>query len=121
MTIDLDAIMARRALATRGPWESFLANTPKGEAVIVRRVGSYFDIVADCGGMGPSRTAEKDGDFIAHAHEDVGLLVDEVRRLQEVIAEQARQYAERDEEDRTEWRNARERWKKELDGKDFSG
>ncbi len=75
--LDLEAIKARAAAATPGPWErpeygifSFTARTEYGAAM---------PVVGDC------IYADADADFIAHAREDMDTLVAEVERLRERI------------------------------------
>lgn len=63
----LDEIEARHTAATKGPW---------------KRSEDYSDIVAPDGSQLASYWLAADGEFIAHAPDDVRTLLDEVRRLQ---------------------------------------
>ena len=62
----LDEIETRAAAATKGPW---------------RRSEDYSDVLAPDGSQLASYWMSADGEFIAHAPDDVRTLLDEVRRL----------------------------------------
>jgi hypothetical protein len=70
--LDLDAILARAAAATPGPW-----------AVSE----DYDDILDTEGGQLASYWMEADGQFIAHAREDVEAMAAEIRRLRADLAD----------------------------------
>ncbi len=74
--LDLDAIEARAAAATPGPWG---ANTPPG---VVAANGRNV-----LGVFGGSAQDERDAEFTAHAREDVPALLAEVRRLRARVVE----------------------------------
>jgi hypothetical protein len=76
---ELDAIEARAAQATRGPWtnEDGKRQFIEAWAVIATKDGS-FDVVT-------SGLDWDDAEFIAHAREDVPALVAEVRRLRQQV------------------------------------
>jgi hypothetical protein len=69
--LDLDPILARAAAATPGPW-----------AVSE----DYDDILDTEGGQLASYWMEADGQFIAHAREDVEAMAAEIRRLRAELA-----------------------------------
>ena len=75
--MDLEAIKARCEAATEGPWEF---------ADVAREVwvsGGNIDVVS---GEDGAYISDADGEFIAHAREDVPALVAEVERLQKQLA-----------------------------------
>ena len=89
-SLDLEAIKARAAAATEGPWEwdnptiGQHWSRPEPWATVV-------DDEVNCGGYcyGGSSSpikSDADGQFIAHAREDVPALVAEVERLQAKVA-----------------------------------
>jgi hypothetical protein len=71
--LDLNAIRKRAEVATEGPWQC--ANTTDGPWIL------------DDGDMIITGTCERDadGEFIAHARQDVPALIAEVERLKEAI------------------------------------
>ena len=86
-SLDLEAIKARAAAATEGPWEwddptiGQHWSSPEPWATVV-------DDEVNCGGYcyGGSSSpikSDADGQFIAHAREDIPALVAEVERLRE--------------------------------------
>lgn len=68
----LDEIETRHAAASKGPW---------------RRSEDYSDVLAPDGSQLASYWMSADGEFIAHAPEDVRTLLDEVRRLTAALTE----------------------------------
>ncbi|MGW1533912.1 hypothetical protein [Streptomyces aureus] len=70
--LNLDAIETRATAATPGPW---------------RLCDDYSDVLNPDGYQLASYAATADGEFIAHAPEDVRTLVAEVRRLRTELAE----------------------------------
>ena len=89
-SLDLDAIKARAAAATEGPWEwddptiSQHWSRPAPWATVVDddvRCGGYC-----YGGSSDPIKSAADGEFIAHAREDVPALVAEVERLRSQLA-----------------------------------
>jgi hypothetical protein len=79
--LDLDAIEARAAAATPAPW-SRGGNADPGE-VIYGEGGTLISVGWE--GDGGVIRPETDGEFIAHARQDVPALVAEVRRLREAL------------------------------------
>ena len=90
--IDLDAIKAKLAATTPGPWE--WGTTPWGSPVLRRRLGEQglnvinadpsggeYELAIDPGGS--------DAAFIAHARTDVPALVAEVERLRAALLDLA--------------------------------
>jgi hypothetical protein len=74
MSIDLQEIESRCLSATSGPWESYI-------------VGRDTEAGLNCISTGHARLleilggSEADQDFIAHAREDIPVLIAEIRRL----------------------------------------
>ena len=79
MSIDLEAINARTLAASPGPW------IRERSGVIIEIQSGRF-IAAEDGIEDPFYAGEPDGEFVAHAREDVPALVAEVERLQKIIA-----------------------------------
>lgn len=84
--LDLAAVEARTAAATRGPWLAASDNGRKtGIAVVgtaaARGTGQAIAVFAGTGGR-----RHQDAAFTAHAREDVPALLAEVRRLRERLA-----------------------------------
>lgn len=86
-SLDLEAIKARAAAATEGPWEwddptiGQHWSRPKPWTEVVNAdvaCGGYC-----YGGSSSPIKSDVDGQFIAHAREDIPALVDEVERLRE--------------------------------------
>jgi hypothetical protein len=78
---DLASIRKRCAEATPGPWISYVEGRDhtSGESVIVRgESGSEPDLYV----IGATTV---DQDFIAHARDDIPLLLDEVERLRKLL------------------------------------
>lgn len=73
---ELAAIEARANAATPGLWECF----PAGE-----RHGSLWYFGPKRGGWKDARAPEPDASFVANAREDVPRLVEEIRRLRELL------------------------------------
>lgn len=116
MTIDLDAIKARAEAATEGPWmygqpaddceetcAEWMANTatdPDGPAT---GLWTAWTTCTSCTGVlitsitGDGPTSRENAEFIAHAREDVPMLVAEVERLR-AERDRARELAARLEE-----------------------
>ena len=84
-SLDLEAIKARAAAATEGPWEwddSTIGqhwSRPEPWAVVVDDEVSCMDYCY--GGSSSPIKSDADGQFIAHAREDIPALVAEVERL----------------------------------------
>ena len=76
MTIDqayLDAVRARLTAATPGPWRSWIEGRDhESGSDFIETAGEDIEL------MGATHA---DQDFIAHARQDVELLLDEVERL----------------------------------------
>ena len=92
-SLDLEAIKARAAAATEGPWEwddptiSQHWSRPAPWATVVDdevRCGGYC-----YGGSSDPIKSAADGEFIAHAREDVPALVAEVERLRTLHKDRA--------------------------------
>jgi hypothetical protein len=88
--LDLDAIEARAAAATGGPWllgDGVFDEQLNGDDDWAVRVadGSYLCASPDDGVRGGHSKA--DAEFITNARADVPMLVAEVRRLQHALAE----------------------------------
>ncbi len=81
--IYLDEVRKRCEAATKGPWISFVEGRDflGGESVIGRGVDRAEDDLYLIG-----KTVE-DQDFIAHARQDIPLLLDEIERLQKLLAD----------------------------------
>lgn len=76
--LDLDAIKARAAAATRGPWRygPWRGNRGRTLAMVRTPHGCLFN---DWSGIND----DADGEFVAHARADVDALVAEVERLRD--------------------------------------
>jgi hypothetical protein len=73
----LEEVKKRYEATTPGPWLSYIEGRDHtgGDSVIVRGTnGSEEDLYLTGG-------TEADQDFIAHAHQDIPLLLDEIERL----------------------------------------
>lgn len=81
----LAEIEARICAATRGPWKSFIEgrNHMSGDSFI--QTGGLDD---NCSDIYLSGGTLQDQDFIAHARQDVPMLLAEVRRLRSLLADQ---------------------------------
>lgn len=77
MSLDLDAIRARAAAASAGPWSATDLRHQRGGQIRIFPAGGYFIANVLAG------RAHTDGDaaFIAHARQDVDDLLAEVERL----------------------------------------
>jgi chlorite dismutase len=84
MTIDLEAIKARAAAATEGPW---LANATDDETACV--VDSEFISIADC--EDDTEDGYRNAEFIAAARTDVPVLVELVREGRDRLEEAERE------------------------------
>jgi hypothetical protein len=81
---ELAAIRERAEKATSGPWGWSDAKVRDGKYVFVPQ-GSYLaDTLIMFGDT--YENGEQDAEFIAHAREDIPRLLDEIERLQRVIA-----------------------------------
>ncbi len=80
---DIDAIEHRCANASPGPWMSFVEGRDHTS-------GSSFIMTGNTGSRGHdielSGATVEDQDFIAHARQDLPLLLAEVRRLKQLCA-----------------------------------
>lgn len=95
MTLDIDAIEARAAKATKGPWISEFAcvgvkHPQGGQATIVTAPHETPQDRANC-------------DFIAAARQDIPALIAEGRRLREALEEIDKQNEVNKEYARREW------------------
>ncbi len=83
--LDIEAIAARCAAASPGPWTSFVEGRDHAGGDDFIRVGDSDDeldmsvSLADTEGLHPASTADQD--FIAAARQDIPTLIAEVRRL----------------------------------------
>lgn len=82
----LDAIEARAAAATSGPWESFVEGRDHLGGDDFIRTGGLDDDAPDMYvtlnfGTASQSAGQSDLDFIAHARQDIPELVEVVRRL----------------------------------------
>jgi hypothetical protein len=75
---DLDAIRKRCNQATPGPWKSYVEGRDHDS-------GSSFIMTSD-EDIELSSASVADQDFIAHARQDIPLLLDEIERLKAIIA-----------------------------------
>jgi hypothetical protein len=77
----LDEIRKRCNAATNGPWISFIEgrNHSSGDSVIVRGVNETENDLYLVG------ATEEDQNFIAHARQDIPLLLDETERLHKLL------------------------------------
>jgi hypothetical protein len=81
---ELDAIAARAAAASTGPWQSFVEGRDHSSGDNFIRVGGLDDHEPDMYVSRDNAPASiADQDFIAHARQDVPRLLAEVRRLRE--------------------------------------
>lgn len=80
----LDAIAARAAAATPGPWAPYPAYGPNFWA---NATGLQLRGIGDLN-FGDGEEAAADEEFVRHAREDVDTLLAEVRRLRDELAEQ---------------------------------
>ena len=88
MNLDLDAIEARAEAAQAGPWEYAGSGIVNGQKAVS---WGYPKFVADTWeGSDRNPKSDANGEFIAHAREDVPALVAEVRELRAA----AQQYIE---------------------------
>jgi hypothetical protein len=78
--LDLDAIEARAAAATDGPWLPPIGSGDVG--YVWRSDDGHFQVAIACDG-----NEEANAVFIAHARTDIPALVAEVRRLRQVMSE----------------------------------
>lgn len=85
LAIDLDAIEARCAAATPGPWESGGSTPTPGEVWVWEETGHHPGD-PDAPDTRIASCSAADGAFIAHARTDVPALVAEVRRLRAASA-----------------------------------
>ena len=82
---DLDAIEARLALATQGPWrvkEQDAKQIHRG-TVQVEENGRAIEVIAECYCGAYDGHGLRNADLIAHAPEDLAALIEEVRYLRE--------------------------------------
>lgn len=80
---DLDAIEARLALATQGPWrvkEQDAKQIHRG-TVQVEENGRAIEVIAECYCGAYDGHGLRNADLIAHAPEDLAALIEEVRYL----------------------------------------
>lgn len=70
--MDVEAIRQRLAEATPGPWARHGCDVHGGGAVLLRGRDGSAEIRAQ---------ADRDADFVAHAHSDIAALLDVVDRL----------------------------------------
>lgn len=77
----LNEVRKRCDAATAGPWISFVEGRDhsSGDNVIVRGVNGTEDDLYLTG------ATKEDQDFIAHARQDIALLLDEIARLRELL------------------------------------
>jgi len=83
---DLKEIRRRWEASTPGPWVSYIegrdfTSEASGDSVIGRGVNRAEDDLYLTGGTAA------DQDFIAHAHQDLPLLLGEIERLRKIIQE----------------------------------
>ncbi|NOT54786.1 MAG: hypothetical protein HOP18_09300 [Deltaproteobacteria bacterium] len=78
---DIDAIHARCAAATPGPWRSYVEGRDhtSGDSFIMTGEGDSRGEDIELSGATPA-----DQDFIAHARQDIPRLLAEVRRLRDL-------------------------------------
>ena len=86
MTPDLDAIRARLAAATPGPWHAY-GNTLAAETGGCTCSPHYGAHEAHCGLEEIGQVVESDADLIAHAPADLAALLAEVERLRRTEAQ----------------------------------
>ena len=77
MTDWLDAIQARVEASTPGPWHSWIEGRDQTSGDTFIQTGGE-DIYL-------TGATDEDNDFIAHARQDIPRLIDEVRRLQQLL------------------------------------
>lgn len=86
MSLDLDAIRARAAAATPGPWwaatdEVGFCLNDQPHAFVYTPSGDSHDVIALTGMIGEHHASHPDAEFIAAARADVPALLAEVDRL----------------------------------------
>lgn len=82
----LEEVRKRCNAATKGPWISFLEGRDHlgGDSVIGRGIDRSEDDLYLTGG------SAEDQDFIAHARQDIPLLLDEIERLRKLLDSKAK-------------------------------
>jgi hypothetical protein len=78
----LEEVRKRCETATRGPWISFIEGRDhtSGDSVIKRGPGGIEEDLYLTG------STVEDQDFIANARQDIPLLLEEIRRLREILS-----------------------------------
>ncbi|MFF1790788.1 hypothetical protein ACFVX9_30525 [Kitasatospora sp. NPDC058243] len=87
--LDLDAIQARLAAATPGPWRREHCG-PLGEDTLIGRTGAIVGSLV----FGDGEEADADLEFVVNAHQDIAVLVARVRELEDRLDERTADVAE---------------------------